>query len=402
MDRKLGIVIGLLVGAFAALYFILKGRTVEGDTRCEDGNLLAYVEGQWTLVEENSSQCLLDPEPPNPPSPPEPPDENPLGFTIDDVLVTPAVVILGEEANIKVVWFCPNPLLEERDFIITCTIDGLTLQRSWRVRAGNGAINIKYTPESIGVFVATVGDKLCTFQVKEEVIGAFYSPYGGLTIYPSIDALAKHIAANGKYNKQCHEYNCRHATFAAKCPYCSASFSGGVTDSQVRGSREAGKTKAAYLLINHIQVSHPGHPLTIPRCHIVISNIPDLLGGSSRPRPLLGYAVRIDDQSYSYGRHPRPGQEYLGRPYWQMVGYETIYNFLAPNTYKHEEMHEFVTTPGKHHIEVRGPVERSFRWRKDPYETPGIIDAHITLDGIGDYVVCDVGAGTAEVVKWRG
>lgn len=354
-----------------------------GDTKCVDTDLYTCVAGEWQLTEEDSTSCKVGPTPPLP-----------EGFEIDKLSAEPPVVILGSPVNIKVTWFCPNPELIERTFSLQCVINGETLQHTWTVRAGTGSIAFQYTPTSVGTYTATIpgnGIKFncpdsVSFEVKEEEVGVYYCPFGGTAEYESIDALAHHLDSHFHGKRVPGQGR---SSDVIDCPYCSKYFTACVRSLGLHCTK-AERLGASYSLIDHIQSFHSNYPLTTPRCHIVADNIPDLLGGVSRPSPLLCYAVRIDDQT-----------SYRGA-YWRAIGYKTIYGFMDPPTYEHEEMHEFVTTPGEHHIEIRGPVEVSFRWRKqDPYDTPSIFDVNINLANLGDKVVLDMGTGEVEYIAWE-
>ncbi|GAI39449.1 unnamed protein product, partial [marine sediment metagenome] len=150
----------------------------EGDTKCVDTDLYTCVAGEWQLTESDSASCKVGPVPPLP-----------EGFEIDYIGAEPPVVILGSPVKIKVTWFCPNPGLVERTFSLQCVINGETLQHSWGpTTRGNGSIAFEYTPTSIGTYTATIpgnGIKFncpssVSFEVREEVVGPFYSPYGEL------------------------------------------------------------------------------------------------------------------------------------------------------------------------------------------------------------------------------
>jgi len=381
--QQLALVIGLVAIGFVIMYFVTRKEPVdaEGDTRCEGSDLYIFRGGQWELEEANSPACQL-PDVPEPDYPPE----NPPGFEVDKVSVNPPVVIIGNPVAIKVNWFCPNPLLIERDFGITCMVDGKILQKAWTVRAGNGSVTMPYMPEAIGTYTATVLDKSCIFEVKEEVLGAYYSPYGGYEISASIDALVNAIAAGSGGWKHsgslCSAYN--QSAYLLTCPYCSKSFQ---TSCYTVRLPEGDKQRVAYAMIEHIQNSHPTHPLTTPRCHIEVS-VPE------PPDKEHEYAVRIDKET-SYSR-------LTSRAVWYSVGWETIYHIIAPPTTEYQAMRAFVTNTGKHHIEVRGPVKRTILgWREDPYDTPGIFDKDIQLTNLGDKAAFDVQSGIAEVVEWR-
>jgi hypothetical protein len=351
-----------------------------GDTKCVGVDLYTCVDGEWQLTEEDSDSCKVTP-----------PGPLPEGFEIDKIAAEPPIVMLGNSVGIKVTWFCPNPELIERTFSLQCMINGKTLQHTWTVRAGNGSIVFEHTPANIGTYTATIPEdgikfncpNSVSFEVREEppTVRAYYCPFGGTTEYETIDALAHHLDSHFHGKRVPGQGK---SSDVIDCPYCSSYFTACVRSLGLHCTT-AERLGASYKLIDHIQTSHPSHPLTVPRCLIIADNIPDLVGGPyARPDPLLGYAVRIDDKRG-----------------WQMVGYTAQYWLGSLPTYEHEETHEFVTNPGQHHIEIRGPVEESFRWRKDPYDTPSIIDVYVDLPNLGDRVVCNVGTGEVSVVSWE-
>jgi len=426
IDKKILAGIGLLAGALGLFLWTRKAEAAceEGEAKCEDTDLLACVDGKWQLIEANSPQCGGGPIPEcntgdtkcvgtdlytcvggewqlteedSDSCKVTPPPPLPEGFEIDKIAAEPPIVILGNSVGIKVQWFCPNPGLIERTFSLQCLINGITLQHTWTVNAANGIIVFEHTPVSVGTYTATIpanGIKFncpgsVSFEVREEPVAeVYYCPFGGSTGYEGLDALAHHLNSHFHGKRVPGQGK---SSDVIDCPYCSKYFTACVRSLGLHCT-EGERLAASYNLIEHIQTSHPDHPLTIPRCLIVADNIPDLLGGEFRPDPLYCYAVRIDDQVT--GRH--------GRPYWQAIGYKIVIVFEGPGGYEYEGRREFVTMPSQHHIEIRGPVEKDYEWLKqDPYDTPSVIDVHVNLPNLGDRVVCDVGTGEVSVVSWE-
>jgi len=345
----------------------------EGDTKCDpNNNLYTCVAGEWQLTEEDSPSCKVTP----------PPGPLPEGFEIDNLAAEPSVVILGKSVNIKVTWFCPNPELVERTFSLECVINGEILQHSWGpTTRSNGSIYFEYTPASVGTYTATIpgnGIKFncpssVSFEVREEELGVYYCPFGTYAEYESIDALAAHIGSQHHSSKSAigagkyYEY--------ISCPYCSDEFRI-CTRSAGLSCTSGQRIGAAYALIDHIQSSHPDHPLTIPRCHIeTIVPEPEWRMEMGRNIPVSTYALKVD------------GGE------WHSLGWKVIYELMAPPRYEYQRTQEVVISRGQHHVEIRGPVSYYYGWREDPYDTPGIFDEDVVLANLGDKAVFNVETG---------
>lgn len=397
-QQQLGIVIGLVVVGFVIMYFVTRKEVVEaeGDQKCIGNDLYIYQGGQWILEETNSLVCTSPPEPE-----PEPePGPLPPGFEIDYIGAEPPVVILGNSVSIKVNYFCPNPKLEERTYTLQCVIDGITLQHT----STSATIRFEYTPTRIGPYNATIqGDGISkfncpssvSFEVKEEAVGVFYSPFGSYTAYATLSALAEHIASlkvgstsstSRPWKTVDLEWAGRHYTHGVVCPYCDEVF---VAEPNAlrRGSTFGAKTAAAYKLLLHIQSSHPANPLTKPRCHIEVS-VPQPLGLPSANC----YAVRIDNWMGA-----------RGLTYWRAVGWTNLGRVMV--TYEYQASRNFVSILGNHHVEIRGPMPYTLgmEWRgtNAPYEYPSIFDQDITLMNLGDRASFDVETGIEEIVEWK-
>jgi len=380
LDRRILVIFGIIVAAGIGIY------------------LLAKKAAEAEEEEEEEEPEEPEPEPPEP----EPPDENPPGFEIDKVAISPLVAILGNPVEIKVYWFCPAegcpdaPVRRERTFGIICTVNGLILQKAWKTDMGNGSVVLTYTPQSIGTYTATVQTgpqpyKSCTFEVKEETVGVFYSPFGSYTTYATLSALAEHIASlkKGSTSSTSRPWKTieiswagRHYTHGVVCPYCDKVF---VAEPNVleRGSTFAAKTAAAYKLLEHIQSFHPDNPLTKPQCHIEI-NIPE--------PPVTYIDINTFDASTYFASIDGKG--------WRVLGWES-----QDLSARYVETTTFVSTLDKHHITIRGPVlcrALGFRpYRAITETTPTVFDQDITLVNPGDKAVFNIQSRTVEIVEWK-
>lgn len=249
----------------------------EGDTKCVGTDLYTCVAGEWQLTESNSDSCKVGPLPPLPP-----------GFEIDKIAAEPPIVILGNPVKIKVNWVCPG-LIEfwiDRELSLQCVINGETLQLTWTY-TGSTSIAFEYTPTSIGTYTATIqGNGISkfncpesvSFEVREEVVGPFYSPYGELcswtpsielvckpanTPYATLDALANEIAVSTVRKSKPAPGAGRYTEYYP-CPYCSKTFTSCTRPAGTRCS-PGQRLAAAYKVLEHIQASHPDQPLTEPR-----------------------------------------------------------------------------------------------------------------------------------------
>ena len=277
--QQLGLVIGLVVVGLVIAYFVSKKEPAkaEGDQKCIGADLYAYYNGQWILEEANSLVCT---SPPEPEPEPEPEPDVPEGFTIDRILANPPIVTLGNSVNIEVAWFCPGSIefWQDRELTLHCAINGEAFKHTWTY-TGSTTVKLKYTPTTIGVYTATILDggikfncpSSVTFEVREEVVGAFYSPFGGHEVYESLSALAVAIAAmKGMTSSTSRPWKTVQISWAGRkythgvvCPYCDKVFVAQPNALQ-RGSTPGSRVAAAYELLEHIQLAHSNHPLTEP------------------------------------------------------------------------------------------------------------------------------------------
>ena len=283
--QQLGLVIGLVVVGFVIMYFVSKKEPVgaEGDQKCIGADLYAYHNGQWVLKEANSLVCMF---PPGPEPEPEPEPEVPEGFTIDRILANPPIVALGNSVNIEVAWFCPGSIefWRDRELTLHCAINGEAFKHTWTYM-GSTTAKLKYTPTTIGIYTATILDgdikfncpSSVTFEAREEVVGAFYSPYGELcswtpsivlackpanTPYATLDALANEIAGS-TVRKSKPAPGAGQYTEYYPCPYCPKTFTSCTRPSGLR-CQPSQRLAAVYELLEHIQLAHSDHPLTSP------------------------------------------------------------------------------------------------------------------------------------------
>lgn len=330
----------------------------------------------------------------------------PEDFELDYLLADPPVITLGGTVTLYGWWYCPNPGLAERTFTLLCEVNGETLSTTWGPTTdGNGWVEFYWTPESSGDYTAACLDKSATIDVRPvEAEGIYYSPFGeicrgidtcesGLTAYATLNDLADRMASSiresyGGLWDSVRVGGAGRSSDVIRCPYCSAYFTA-CTRSLGLSCSHSQRVGASFALLDHIQEVHPDYPLTVPRCHVIVDNIPDLLGGEFRPSPLYCYAVRIDDATIHYNT-----------PYWQAIGYRIVVD-MGPGGYEYEERREFVITPGQHHVEIRGPVEKGYEWRaQDPYDTPSTFDKLIDLASLGDKVIFNMETGVVSTVDW--
>jgi len=434
INKKIAAGIGLLAGALGLYLFTRKAEAAceEGQTKCEGTNLYGCVNGVWELLQENSTECggggptpecetgetkcvgtdlytcvagewqLTESDSPS--CKVTPPAPLPEGFEIDKIAAEPPVVILGNPVDIKIDWFCPNPNRHDRTFSLQCVINGETLQHTWTTDMGNGSIAFEYTPASVGVYTATIqGDGIkfncpssVSFEVREEVVGRFYSPFGGFcsrsilggstcedgyTPYDSLDALADALASatwtsyGGIWQSRAAPGAGRRVEYV-KCPYCSKEFTACTRPSGLSCSH-AQRLGAVYGLLDHIQSYHPNHPLTKPRCHIevIVPQLPSPIYARTSPG---AYPVIIDGHCHEIG-------------YSLAAGYSTRWIF--------NNIGLFANSLGNHHIEVYEPLLGGC-WRYYHGGSPLIASQDITLTNLGDKAVYNVEAGTVEYVPW--
>jgi len=253
-------------------------------------------------------------------------EELPSDWYVIGIYAEPSVVVLGNEVSIKVTYEVPDvrPHIG-KTYRAECTIDGETITTQvGPIVAFPKTVYFGYTPTSIGTYTATALGKSVSFEVKEEVVVAWYNPYGGLTLYETLDALADAIADDGSWKRDCVEYNCHHATYTGYCPYCSASYGSRVANTygyEAPGDVHNAKVEVAYKIIQHIENSHPDHPLTIPRCCIEVIV------------PVVGtYRINFDREY-----HP----SYINWLYFHSVSQGTT---------------DFASSVGKHHIIITAPI----------------------------------------------
>ena len=308
---------------------------------------------------------------------PEVPEE----FCVDTINAEPSVVVLGNEVKIHVQYWLPNGV-DVRPYIgktyqMHCTIDGETLTASTGpIPYFPATIDFAYTPQSIGTYTATVLDKSVSFEVRAEVVGAYYNPYGGYEIYSSIDELANYINNNrlGE-TTDCFQGNC---WWIQNCPYCDYSLKAGYYYAR----NPSDTLKNVYGVLDHIQSSHPEYPLTKPRPHVEVT-VPQL------PSPVTGvwispgaYYVVIDGMCSEIG-YFKPG----GANMW-------VFNNVGL----------FATLPGTHHIEVGGPLRRGCwdraRMLRLGQELPTLFSQDVTLQAVGDKVTIDAGTGLTGYKEW--
>ena len=333
---------------------------------------------------------------------PEVPEE----FCVDTITAEPSVVVLGNEVKIHVQYWLPNGV-DVRPYIgktyqMHCTIDGETLTASTGpIPYFPATIDFAYTPQSIGTYTATVLDKSVSFEVRAEVVGAYYNPYGGYEIYSSIDELANYINNNrlGE-TTDCFQGNC---WWIQNCPYCDYSLKAGYYYAR----NPSDTLKNVYGVLGHIQSSHPEYPLTKPRCYIEV-NVPEpqvARLGINDYGP--AYFINWEGQ-YAPDHHPHTIWYILS---WVNIGLWIggCYVFYNPSS--------FISTLGTHHIAIRGPVV--CRVGTAPFtlsqgmgvQTPGgsyvsvdtlplVFDADVTLRALGDKVTIDAGTGLTGYKEW--
>ena len=338
---------------------------------------------------------------------PEVPEE----FCVDTITAEPSVVSLGNEVKIHVQYWLPNGV-DVRPYIgktyqMHCTIDGETLTASTGpIPYFPADIYFAYTPRSVGTYTATVLDKSVSFEVRAEVPGPFYNPFGTYTQYATLDALAGFIAfEEGVWSNESAPGQNMWMDYI-NCPYCSAKFeTGSYFGAPPYGSPF--RLATTYALLDHIQSSHPDHPLTKPRCHIEV-NVPE------PPVTKLGindygpaYFINFDRQ-YAADHHPHT--------IWGILSWENIGLWIG-GCYEFHNPSLFVFTLGAHHIVIRGPVV--CRVGMAPFtlsqglgvQTPDgsyvsvdtlplVFDTDIVLLAVGDKVTIDAGTGLRGYHKW--
>ncbi len=303
----------------------------------------------------------------------------PGGFYVETIVAEPSVVVLGNEVKIHVEYQLPDGV-DVRPYIgktyqAHCTIDGETLTISvgpilyFPVDAYFVCI-----PQSIGTYTATVLDKSVSFEVRQEVVGVYYSPYGGYGEFTRIDYLAKYI--NNKElgeTTDCFQGNC---WWIQHCPYCDYSLKAGYYYAR----NPSDTLKSVYGVLDHIQSSHPQYPLTKPRAHIELT-VPRL------PSPVTGvwlspdsYKITIDGKSY-------------------LMQYNCAYStYLGPcNTWVFNNVRLFATVPGRHHVEVRGPCGVYGMFCPEG----ALFSQDITLRAVGDKVTIAVATGLMGYLEWK-
>lgn len=309
---------------------------------------------------------------------PEVPEE----FCVDTITAEPSVVVLGNEVKIHVEYWLPNGV-DVRPYIgktyqMHCTIDGKTLTVSTGpIPYFPADIYFAYIPQSIGTYTATVLDKSVSFEVRQEVVGVYYSPYGGYARFSSIDYLANHINNNelGE-TTDCFQGNC---WWIQHCPYCNYSLKAGYYYAR----NPSDTLRNVYGVLDHIQSSHPAYPLTKPRAHIEVT-VPQL------PSPVSGvwmspqaYVVKVDGTGYIMQYH---------------CAYEV---FIGPcNTWVFNNIRLFAVMPGAHHIEVSGPCGTAYAQLGMPCGEV-IFSGDVTLRAVGDKVTINVKTGLVGYEEWR-
>jgi hypothetical protein len=317
---------------------------------------------------------------------PEVPEE----FCVDTITAEPSVVSLGNEVKIHVQYWLPNGV-DVRPYIgktyqMHCTIDGETLTASTGpIPYFPADIYFAYTPQSVGTYTATVLDKSVSFEVRAEVPGPFYNPFGTYTQYATLDALAGFIAfEEGVWSNESAPGQNMWMDYI-NCPYCSAKFeTGSYFGAPPYGSPF--RLATTYALLDHIQSSHPQYPLTKPRPHVEIT-VPQL------PSPVSSWIS--------------PGAYYvvIDRICGE-IGYTCAYPVvLGPcGSWVFNNVGLFATTLGTHHIGVGGPLlggcweyAESVRHGK---VLPTLFSQDITLQAVGDKVTIDTETGLVGYQGW--
>lgn len=123
-----------------------------------------------------------------PPLPPGPPGWSD-GVEVQSVAADPPIVYLGQTVQIKVYiqYGIHNPDAYPVPATIcgTVRVNGQELTGEFNIDYRNPTLAFPFTPSSIGIFMAVAQDKSTTFEVKPEVPGLYYSPYGEADPYSS-------------------------------------------------------------------------------------------------------------------------------------------------------------------------------------------------------------------------
>jgi hypothetical protein len=325
----------------------------------------------------------------------------PEGFYVETITAEPSVVVLGNEVKIHVEYNLPDGV-DVRPYIgktyrAHCTIDGETLT----ILVGP----IPYfpvdayfvcIPQSIGTYTATVLNASVAFEVRQEVVGVYYSPYGGYDSFGSIDELANYINNNelGE-TTDCFQGNC---WWIQHCPYCDYSLKAGYYYAR----NPSDTLKSVYGVLDHIQSSHPDHPLTKPRCHIeIIVPEPPITEININTRDAVTYFANFNRETV-----------WPGVPSWHTLGWEVVQWPLASAVYK--RVNDFVSDYGTRHIIIKGPiacrayvgvyrgtVQTPTEGMFPVSDAPTVLDADVTLQAVGDKVTIDVETGLVGYEEWK-